>query len=99
MATSGGQPGNQSAKKAKVYEQALKRALARFSGESVDAGLDRVADRAVAAACAGEQWAIIHVSDRLDGKAAQSLDANIDAGSGLLGILDGLRKAANPPMA
>lgn len=99
MASIGGQPGNQNSKRAKVYEQALKRALARFSGESVDAGLDKVADRAVAAAVAGEQWAIVHISDRLDGKAAQSLDTTIDAGTGLLGILAGLRKATDPPVA
>jgi hypothetical protein len=66
--------GNKNAQKAKLYEQALKRALARATGQTVDAGLDKVAEQAVKAAFAGEKWAIEHVSDRLDGKAAQSVE-------------------------
>jgi hypothetical protein len=70
--------GNKNAQKAKLYEQALKRALARATGQTVDAGLDRVAEQAVKAAFAGEKWAIEHVSDRLDGKAAQSVEHSIE---------------------
>lgn len=69
--------GNQNARKAKVWEQALKRALARYSGESVDAGLDKLADRMVKAAAEGDDAAwhtiIEKIGDRLDGKPAQAL--------------------------
>jgi hypothetical protein len=65
--------GNQNARKAKLFEQAIKRALARATGESVDAGLDRGADQLVKAFIEGEQWAIKEVADRLDGKPAQTI--------------------------
>ncbi len=70
--------GNQFAKKAKAWESAIKRALARYSGDSVEAGLDRLADRMVKAAIEGEDdhaCAMIaeKIGDRLDGKPAQSL--------------------------
>lgn len=71
--------GNQSARKAKIWEQAIKRALARASGETVDAGLDKCADRLVAAAFVdGEQWALREIGDRMDGKSAQSLTVSGD---------------------
>ena len=66
-------PGNQFAKKAKIWEQAIKRALARASSESVDAGLDKGADQLVKAFYAGEQWAVKEVGDRVDGKSAQAV--------------------------
>lgn len=65
--------GNQNAKKPKDFESALRRALAR-SGESVAGGLDTVADKLVAAAGLGEQWAVREVADRLDGKPKQAID-------------------------
>lgn len=78
--------GNQNAKKAKVWEQAIKRALARYSGESVDAGLDKLADRMVKAAMEeGDNVAaaqiIERIGDRIDGKPAQAIvgDASADA--------------------
>lgn len=72
MAESGGQPGNQNARKAKLFEGALKRALARAAG-TVDEGLAKVADALVRAGVAGEQWAVKEIGDRLDGKPAQSV--------------------------
>ena len=82
MAQSGGQPGNQNAKKAKLFEGALKRALAR-AAESVDGGIDKVADSLVAAGIAGEQWAVREVADRLDGKAPQGVTISGDEDSPL----------------
>ena len=73
MATSGGQPGNQNARKAKAFENALRRALARKAESTVDAGIDLVADKLVTAGCAGEQWAVKEIADRLDGKSHQSV--------------------------
>lgn len=65
--------GNQNAKNAKIWQQAIKRALARASGENVDSGLDKGADALVRSFIAGEQWAVKEVGDRLDGKPAQAL--------------------------
>lgn len=69
----GAQPGNQNAKKGKLFEQALKKALARRSNENCSAGLDIIADKLVASAINGEQWAIKEIGDRIDGKPAQSI--------------------------
>jgi hypothetical protein len=66
--------GNQFARKAKIWEQAIKRALARASGESVDKGLDKLADQLVAKAAEGDTWALREVGDRLDGKPAQATE-------------------------
>jgi hypothetical protein len=77
VATSGGQPGNQNGRKGKIWEQALKRALARYSGSTVDAGLDRLADQMVKAADSGDAfaWQIIEkIADRLDGKPSQGME-------------------------
>ena len=70
--------GNQNARKAKVWEQALKRALARVSNESVDAGLDLVADKVVAAAISGDMVAIKEVAERMDGKAVATTELTAD---------------------
>lgn len=70
--------GNQYAKKAKAFESAVKRSLARYSGDSVDAGLDKVADQLVKAAACGEQWAIKELADRLDGRPAQAIGGSDD---------------------
>lgn len=70
---SGGQPGNKNAAKAKIWEQALKRALARASKASVDAGLDQIADKVVAQALAGDKDAWDEIAVRMDGKPAQAV--------------------------
>jgi hypothetical protein len=71
--------GNQNAKNAKRWQQALRRALARKSNQSVEAGLDAIADLVVAAAYEGEQWAIREVGEREDGKPAQAIVGDPDA--------------------
>jgi hypothetical protein len=70
--------GNQNAKNAKRWQQALRRALARASNQSVDAGLDQIADKVVSAAYAGEQWAIKEIGEREDGKPAQAIVGDDD---------------------
>lgn len=70
--------GNQNARNAKVWQQAIKRALARASGKNVDAGLDVLADKVVSAAQMGEQWAIKEIGERLDGKPAQVIVGDDD---------------------
>jgi hypothetical protein len=75
--------GNQNARKAKIWEQALKRALARYSGATVDAGLDKLADRMVKAAAEGDDaaWSNIieKIGDRMDGKPAQAIVGDSEA--------------------
>ncbi len=73
--------GNKNAAKAKVWEQALKRALARLSNESVDKGLDLIADQVVSAAVSGDMVAIKEVAERMDGKAVATTElmATVDA--------------------
>lgn len=73
--------GNHNARNAKIWQQAIKRALARASNSTVDSGLDAGADALVRSFVQGEQWAIKEVGDRLDGKPAQVVvgDADHDA--------------------
>lgn len=74
MRKPGAPEGNQNARNAKLWQQAIKRALARASGENVDKGLDKGADALVRSFMAGEQWAVKEVGDRLDGKPAQAIE-------------------------
>ncbi len=86
MAESGAQPGNQNARKGRIWSEALKRALARYSGSSVDAGLDKLADRMVKAAAEGDDNAFHHITekigDMLEGKPARTLIHNGDEEGG-----------------
>lgn len=64
--------GNQNAVKAKRWQKALERALARAAGD-VDKGLDAIADNVVREAIAGDHAATREVAERMDGKAAQAV--------------------------
>lgn len=71
--------GNQNARKAKRWESAITRALAKVAaGQGVEAGLDRLAEQLVAQANAGEQWALLEIGNRLDGKPAQVVVGDAD---------------------
>lgn len=73
MATTGGQPGNQNAVKAKRWQQAIDRALERRSKAAGIEELDRLADKFLEEV---EKQGIIgfkEFGDRLDGKAAQAI--------------------------
>lgn len=65
--------GNQNAAKAKRWQQAIMRALARSSNSDVDAGLDAAADKLVKLAMDGDKWALDHLADRIEGKPAQAV--------------------------
>jgi hypothetical protein len=69
---SGAQPGNHNAAKARRWQKALERALARDGG-TVDGGLDPIADDVVRRAKAGDQAAQTEIGNRLDGKPAQQV--------------------------
>ena len=62
--------GNNNASRARMWREALRKALARKEG-SIEKGLIVVADNVVKAAMDGEMWAIKEIGDRLDGKPAQ----------------------------
>ncbi len=94
MAGKGGPYGNQYGKKAALWASALKRALARISNESVDAGLDRCADKLVLAAVEGEKWALQELGDRMDGKSAQSVTIAGDDEAPL--VINGIVKLVRP---
>lgn len=84
--------GNQNAKNAKRWREAVSRALARATGQSVDAGLDRAADIFVAACFGGDLAAIKELGDRFDGKPAQALVGDDDAPPlTLRGVIDLVR--------
>lgn len=71
--------GNQFAAKAKKFEGALKRSLARNDG-----ALNRIADALVTAAEAGEPWALAMVADRLDGRPKQQTEVTGANGGALV---------------
>lgn len=77
MAQIGAQPGNQNAKKAKRWQEALDKALKRYTNDElkVKAGeaLDKVAETVVEQALSGNKDAWQEIGNRLDGKVPQSI--------------------------
>jgi FixJ family two-component response regulator len=74
VAASGGQPGNQNAKKSRAFEQALIRAIKQRDlkdgeGETLRKVAEALLDKAIAA----DLTAIKETRDTLDGKPAQSI--------------------------
>lgn len=68
----GGAPaGNKNGAKAKIWEGAIRRALAKRSEGNIDSSLETLANKLISAAEQGEQWALVEIGNRLDGKPAQ----------------------------
>jgi|SRR5256885_5954122 len=61
--------GNHNAKKGKIVEGAIKRALARDDWKRLNDGVERL----VEAFASGEPWALQMVADRCDGKPEQAI--------------------------
>jgi hypothetical protein len=61
--------GNKNAAKAKVVSDAIRKALAAEDWKKLRDGSEKVAD----AFAAGEPWAVQFVADRMEGKAAQTI--------------------------
>jgi hypothetical protein len=78
--------GNQNARQAKIWQQAIKRALARISNESVDKGLDLIADKLVASAVDGDLWATREIAERMDGKAVATTEITADIEARISGL-------------
>jgi hypothetical protein len=70
--------GNTNGAKAKRWQKAIERALARAGGD-IDAGLAPIADSVVAAARSGDKDAWREIGDRLDGKPAQTIQGDDNA--------------------
>jgi hypothetical protein len=71
--------GNKNGSKEKRWGSAITRVLARKSeGRGVDGGLEDAAELLVSAALKGEQWALLELGNRIDGKSAQSMTLSGD---------------------
>jgi len=78
MATTGAQPGNTNAIKAKPWADALRVSLASYSKGDIKAGqaLRRIADKVIEKALEGDPTAITEIGNRSDGKPHQSVDVD-----------------------
>ena len=74
----GAPEGNQNAKKGKDWTQAIRKALAHYSGEGATKGMEQLAQKLVQAASNGDAWALKEIGDRLEGKPAQTLAGDPD---------------------
>lgn len=66
----GGQPGNQNAKKGKLFYDALRIALLQEDRKR----LRNITDKLVKAAENGDAWAVKEIMDRMDGKPVQATE-------------------------
>jgi len=78
----GGQPGNQNARKGKLFYDALRVALVQEDKKK----LRTITEKLVKSAENGEPWAIKEVMDRIDGKPIQATEIS-GADGGLLETL------------
>lgn len=91
--------GNQNAKQAKIWQQAIKRAVARRANGTIDSGLDELADKLIALVATGDLPALKELGDRLDGKPHQSVALDGDGEGGPLNIIQRVERVivrANP---
>jgi len=65
--------GNKHAAKSKVFDQALRRAIAQDDGVRLRAAAEKLLDKAAE----GEVWAIRELADRLDGKSVSTHDVTV----------------------
>lgn len=73
----GGQPGNQNAKKGKLFYDALRIALLQEDRKK----LRSITDKLVKAAENGDAWAVKEIMDRMDGKPVQATEiSGLDGG-------------------
>ena len=79
MAERGAQPGNQNAAKSRLFYDQLRKVLKQQPER-----LNKIAEKLIAEAEAGEAWAIKELIDRVDGKAIQAQELTGADGSPLL---------------
>lgn len=73
MSDVGAPEGNQNAKKGRDWTQAIRKALAHYSGEGATKGMEKLAQKLIEAAEKGDAWALREIGDRIEGKPAQML--------------------------
>jgi hypothetical protein len=85
--------GNQNAKRAAKWRDALERALSARDGDKPGSTLFHIADRAIGEALAGDKDARAEIANRLDGKPAQSVTLGNEDGEPfkVQGIVDLVR--------
>jgi len=95
----GGAPkGSKNAFKGNEWSKSLKRAMARYAASEGEdqvswrKGLDKAADKVVAAACEGQKDAWQEIANRIEGKPRQGvdLDANVDVNAKITKIVNEL---------
>lgn len=75
----GAPTGNKNGAKGKQWLDSIRRAISRKANGDLNHGLDQLADKLVAAALAGDQWALMEIGNRFDGKPAQVIAGDPDA--------------------
>ncbi len=73
----GAPQGNTNAAKGKRWSNAIDTALAKRSKSDAQAALVELAEKLILAAEDGDAWALKELGDRIDGKAAQSMDIKV----------------------
>lgn len=93
----GAPTGNQNAKKGKAWAEAIRRAIReKYEGEDYEAKLAKLARKLVDAADSSDMQALKEIGDRVDGKAHQTLEA--DVRGNLAEVLAGISSSNNPPL-
>ena len=90
----GGQPGNQNARKGKLFYDALRIALVQEDKKK----LRKITDKLVESAENGEPWAVKEIMDRMDGKPVQSTEIT-GADGGLFETLNTVNIVLRKPNA
>lgn len=83
------EPGNDYAKKGKLFSDALRKAIAQDDGKRVRACVEKMLDLAAD----GEQWAVKELADRLDGKAVAAISG---PDGGPIQVQEVVRKIIDP---
>ena len=93
------QPGHKHGAKSKLFDGALRRAIAQDDGERLRKAAEMLLDEAAA----GKPWALAQLADRLDGKADQTVNVNRNVENMSLAELAaevaGLRAGDSSPLA
>jgi len=71
--------GNANAAKAKIWSDAIRRALHSKDERTKRLKLDELAERLIAKGLEGDVSALREIGDRVEGKAAQPIEGSIDA--------------------
>lgn len=78
MAERGGQPGNQNARKGRIWSEAIERALSKRSRADQIEAIDVLAEKLLALCDASDLQALKEFGDRVEGKPTTVVDARGD---------------------